>query len=181
MLDPTLSPPTATRQPDGMLRLIALGKLAEGLLILCVAIGVLRLVHHDVAAMAARWVAAFKVDPHNEYIHRALEGLGLLDDRRLRELSAGSFVYAGVRLVEGVGLWMRKRWAEYFVVIATGALVPLEIVELARRATFPKAAVLVINLAIIAYLVAMLRRGRNHERHELSAEPDVEAGDRRGL
>ena len=68
---------------EKMLRLIAVFKLLEGLLILVLAVGVLKLLHHDVAGLASEWITALRIDPHNEYIHWLLAKLGVLDDHRL--------------------------------------------------------------------------------------------------
>ncbi len=97
------------------------------------------------------------MDPRNRYIHRVLAKLFAVNPKQLKELSAGTFFYAALLLTEGVGLLMRKHWAEYFTVITTAALVPLEIYELAKRFTFVKIAVLAVNVAIVVYLIARLR------------------------
>jgi uncharacterized membrane protein (DUF2068 family) len=55
---------------------------------------------------------------------------------------------------------MRKHWAEYFTVITTAGLVPLEIYELARHFSWAKIAVFVVNVAIVVYLIARLRKAR---------------------
>jgi uncharacterized membrane protein (DUF2068 family) len=71
-------------------------------------------------------------------------------------------VYAALLLTEGCGLLLRRRWAEYLTVVATGALVPLEVYEIARHRTWTRLAVLVVNIAIVWYLIARLR-GRAEE------------------
>jgi uncharacterized membrane protein (DUF2068 family) len=80
--------------------------------------------------------------------------------KQLKELSAGTFIYAAVLLTEGLGLLLRKHWAEYFTVISTGIFIPLEIYELARHFTAAKVLVLLINVAIVVYLIGQLRRER---------------------
>ena len=102
-----------------------------------------------------------RIDPHNEYIHSMLAMLGVLDDHRLKQISAGSFVYATLKLTEGVGLLYGKRWAEYLTVIATGIMIPLEIHELINHVSLPRAAVFVANVMVVSYLVINLRRTRN--------------------
>jgi uncharacterized membrane protein (DUF2068 family) len=78
--------------------------------------------------------------------------------KQLRELSAGTFLYAALFATEGMGLLLRKHWAEYFVIITTGLLIPLELYELVRHFTVVKLVVTVINLLIVWYLVARVRR-----------------------
>ena len=118
----------------------------------------LHLLHRDVASVADQWINAFRVDPHNRYIHWLLTKLSSVDDRKLRELSVGTFIYAAVFLTEGTGLAFRKRWAEYFTIVTTASFLPLEIYELIHHATIAKGVALVLNIAVLVYLVWELRR-----------------------
>jgi uncharacterized membrane protein (DUF2068 family) len=68
-----------------------------------------------------------------------------------------TLAYAAVFAIEGVGLWMQKRWAEWLTTIITASLIPLEVWELFFRPNIGKAAVLVANAAIVAYLVWHVR------------------------
>jgi uncharacterized membrane protein (DUF2068 family) len=140
------------------LRLIAAFKLLKGFALLALGIGALKLLHRDVEAIAVHWINVFQVDPHSYYMNLLLAKLSILDDRRLKELSAGTFIYSAIFLTEGVGLALGKRWAEYLTIISTGSLLPLEIYELAKHATIGKVVALVINLAVVVYLVLELRR-----------------------
>jgi uncharacterized membrane protein (DUF2068 family) len=70
----------------------------------------------------------------------------------------GTFIYSAVFFTEGIGLALRKRWAEYFTIITTSSLLPLEVYELAKHASIGKGFALVINLAVVFYLVLELRR-----------------------
>ncbi len=140
------------------LMLIAAFKLLKAVALTAVGIGALHLLHKDVAAVADQWVNAFRVDPHNRYIIWLLTKLSNVDDQKLRELSLGTFIYAAVFLTEGIGLALGKRWAEYFTIITTSSFLPLEVYEIIHRATVAKAVALVINIAVVIYLVWELRR-----------------------
>ncbi len=140
------------------LLLIAIFKLAKGILLVAVGVGALRLLHKDLAALITHWVDIFRVDPDNRFIHRLVEKAFSVNPRQLKELSVGTFFYASLLLTEGVGLLMRKRWAEYFTVITTTALIPLEVYELTRRLTFTRLGVLALNVVIVLYLVRRLRK-----------------------
>jgi uncharacterized membrane protein (DUF2068 family) len=141
-------------------RLIAAFKLLKGFALLAVGIGALRLLHTNVAAMLEHWINVFRVDPNSHFINLLLEKLSILDDRRLKELSVGTFVYSAIFFTEGIGLALRKRWAEYFTIITTSSLLPLEIYELAKHASAGKILALLINLVVVAYLVNELRNSR---------------------
>jgi uncharacterized membrane protein (DUF2068 family) len=138
--------------------LIAAFKLFKGLALLVVGIGALQLLHKDVAAEMERWIELLRVDPHNHYIHRVLEKLSLLDARKLKELSVGTFFYSALYLTEGIGLALRKRWAEYFTIVSTSLFIPLEIYELAKHPSLAKGILVLANAGIVAYLVVELRR-----------------------
>jgi len=147
-----------------MLYLIAAFKLFKGLVLIAVGVGALKLLNKDLATEVYRWANAFRVDPANHYVQRLLERFSFLDDdKKLKELSVGTFFYAALFLTEGTGLLLRKHWAEYFTVIVTGSFIPLETYELIRRATFIKGTVLLLNVAVAVYLAVHLwrdRRGR---------------------
>jgi uncharacterized membrane protein (DUF2068 family) len=149
----------AGRKTTATLLLIALFKLIKGILLLAVGIGALKLLHRDVAQTIAHWVDILRVDPDNRLIHGLLARVLSVTPGQLRAASAGTFVYAGLLLTEGLGLLFRKRWAEYFTIITTAGLIPIELYELSRRVTTAKVAVLVINVAIVAYLVRRVRKG----------------------
>jgi uncharacterized membrane protein (DUF2068 family) len=140
------------------LLLIAAFKLLKSAALIAAGIGALRLLHKDVAAVAETWINAFRIDPHNHYIHLLLGKLAKVDDRRLKELSVGTFVYAAIFLTEGTGLAFRKRWAEYFTIIVTASFLPLELYELFQHPTIAKGVALLVNIAVLVYLAWELRR-----------------------
>ena len=148
---------------DRTLWLIGGFKLVKGLLLLVVALGALHLLHKDIDDVTAAWAAHLHLDTDNRYVDAALGKLISLDDRKLREISAGTFFYAALLLTEGVGLLLRRRWAEYFTVIVTGSFIPLELYELARHVTVTRVVVLAINVAVVWYLVVVLRRHKGEK------------------
>jgi uncharacterized membrane protein (DUF2068 family) len=150
---------------DRGLEAIAIFKLVKGALLLLVGTGAAKLIHVDVYDLALQWVDVLHVDPDNRYIHWLLEKLMFVDERTLRHLSAGTFVYAAVVITEGVGLLRQKVWAEYLTVIATASLIPLEIYELVKHFTMVKVGVVGINVVVVWYLVVMLRE--NSARHRV--------------
>jgi len=150
------SPATNSR----VLLMIAVFKLFKGLVLFAVGIGAVKLLHKDLAFEVVRWADIFRVDPNNHYFRRLLEKFLTLDDRKLRELSVGTFFYSALLLTEGTGLMLRKRWAEYFTIIATSSFLPLEIYELTRRVSAARIIVLLLNVAVVVYLVLNLLRNR---------------------
>jgi len=91
-------------------------------------------------------------------------------------VAAGLLGYGILQLVEGTGLWLLKRWGEYFAVVATSIGLPIEIYELSERVTWLRVGALMINLAAVLYILLSkrlfgLRGGKaayEAERHEQS-------------
>jgi uncharacterized membrane protein (DUF2068 family) len=148
------------RKSTSGLLLIGLFKLLKGLLLVAAGFGALKFLHKDLAASVNHWVDVLRIDPENRFIHPILVKIFAVSPKQLKELSVGTFIYAAVLLTEGIGLLLRKHWAEYFTIISTGIFIPLEVYELARHFTAVKVLVLLINVAIVVYLIVHLRRER---------------------
>jgi len=89
--------------------------------------------------------------------------LGLLhkaftvDPRTLGYIALGLGAYAVIEVIEGVGLWLLKRWGEYFAMIVTSLGLPYEIYDLTNKVTVLRVVAFVINLALVLYLVLTKR------------------------
>jgi uncharacterized membrane protein (DUF2068 family) len=55
--------------------------------------------------------------------------------------------------VEGMSLQRGYKWGHWLVVAATGALLPIETVELVRKGGWLRVVILVVNAGVVAYLV----------------------------
>jgi uncharacterized membrane protein (DUF2068 family) len=123
-------------------------------------IGLLHLLHKDVEVRAQHLLDHLHVDPDNRYAKQLLDQVGQWTNTNMKlvGLSVISFFYSALFGTEGTGLFLRKRWAEWFVVIVTGSLLPLEIYEIIHRVTLLKIAVTTINLMILGYLIVVIRR-----------------------
>ena len=99
--------------------------------------------------------AGFKVDQLT-VVHELEKALAAKPST-LAMLTAMLGVYALLEVVEGVGLWLLKRWGEYFAVIATSVFLPLEIHDLAKGITMTRVVTFTINIAAVIYLVVSKR------------------------
>jgi uncharacterized membrane protein (DUF2068 family) len=152
---------------SGLIRLIAVFKLFKGLLLIAIGVGAVKLIHKGGGALE-HWVTMFGLNPGSRYVDRAISKIASIPTNKLKDLGVGSFVYAALFLTEGVGLWLMKSWAEWFTVIITASLLPLEVYEIHRHPTIPKVVVLIINIAVVAFLLLRIRRERS-TRGELQA------------
>jgi uncharacterized membrane protein (DUF2068 family) len=142
---------------DRWIFLIALFKLAKSLLLIAVAVGALGLLHKDVGEVLQYWIDLLRVDPDNRFIHTLLSRVWSVNERTLKEVSAGTFCYAAVFMIEGTGLLLGKRWAKYLTIIVTSSFLPVEIYELVRHPGAMKCVVILLNAGIVAYLVIRVR------------------------
>jgi uncharacterized membrane protein (DUF2068 family) len=142
----------------GVLRAIAAYKIIKVLLLLATAYGVLRLREPTVIAKLYVWAASMPSGLEQEWVRRGLSFISGLSPGRINALGFVTLAYAAIFTTEGIGLWMGKRWAEWLTAVVTGSLIPLEIWEMAHRPGIGKAAVIVVNVAIVWYLVRQLRK-----------------------
>jgi uncharacterized membrane protein (DUF2068 family) len=155
---PGVNQPECSPAEKRGLLIVGCYKLAEGLFFIGVGAGALHLIHKDVGYLVMRVVNALPVDPEGRLVSILMDKADLIDAHDLRRIGDFAFLYAATRLVEGTGLLMRKAWAEYFTVILTVLGLPVEIFELMRRATWLKAGAFVVNLAILIYLIWVLKQ-----------------------
>ena len=141
-----------------LLRLIALFKLLKAILLIAVGMGALKLLHRDITGDLEHWVTMLGLDPESRYVDSALQKAAALTPNKIRGLGVGSFLYAVMFLTEGIGLWLAKRWAEWFTVIVSSSLIPLEVYEIYRHPTALKVLVLMLNVGIVAYLGYRIRK-----------------------
>src|ERR1700735_2085845 len=142
---------------SGLLRLIALFKFFKASVLIVTGIGILKLMHNDAATTLDHWFAIMGLAPGNRFVDHALRDAANIPPNRIKDIGLGSFIYAALFLTEGIGLWMLKHWAEWFTVVITASLVPLEAWGIHRPPTIVKTLVLLINIAVVAYLLYRIR------------------------
>jgi uncharacterized membrane protein (DUF2068 family) len=67
-------------------------------------------------------------------------------------VAATAFGYALVMGLEGVGLYLRRRWARWFTIGTTSSLIPLEVYEIIREPRLLRVLVLLLNAGVVVYL-----------------------------
>jgi uncharacterized membrane protein (DUF2068 family) len=146
---------------DWLIRLIAIFKFLKAGFLIAVGVGVFKLLHKDVASVMEHWIEALRLDPGSHFVNLALEKAAHVSPAQVKKLGLVSFLYAGLFLAEGTGLWLRKRWGEWLTVIITSSLVPIELYEIYRHPSYIKLGVLALNVAIVIYLIHHIRGQRS--------------------
>jgi uncharacterized membrane protein (DUF2068 family) len=91
-------------------------------------------------------------------IERVIQRIFSLDAHRLHEIGVASLAYAAVFIVEGTGLVLRKRWAEWLTILVTSSFLPFEAYELVHKPGVGKIVALLLNVAIVVYLIVRVRQ-----------------------
>jgi len=138
--------------------LIAVERAGRGLVLLAAGVYLLFHLNSDFGRLAERAMRAVELDPRRPFLHRVVAYLHHLHASELRIAAIVAIGYAALELVEGIGLWLDQLWAEFLTVIATSLLVPYELYELVRRPSVWKAGGIAVNVAVVGYLVWLLRR-----------------------
>lgn len=147
-----------SRGQGRLLRLIALMKFVKACLMIAVGLGAVRLLNPDIAARAQEWAESLAAAPERNVVLELVNKVLAISPDWLHWVGIGAFVYAAVFIAEGVGLWLERRWAEWLTVVATSLLIPFEVYEIAQKVTPLRVGALILNLAVVAYLVYLLRR-----------------------
>jgi uncharacterized membrane protein (DUF2068 family) len=156
------------RRSDLAIVAIGLFKLVKCVSLIALGSALIYWRNDNLGEVASRWLNGGWLG--RAYIDQLLVKLSFLSKETIEEFAIGSFVYAVLLAIEGVGLCLRKRWAEYLTVVITASLLPFEFYELYCEVTVPRVIVMVVNIAVVFYLVARLYRGRRDERRSKSAQ-----------
>jgi len=158
-----------------ILRVFAVERFVRGLAVAALAVVVWRLEYSHVSLEQAfarerpilhSLFEQIGININNSKIVGLIQHALSLSPTTLRWLAVGLAVYAVIELIEGTGLWLAKRWGEYFAMVATSLGLPYEVYELTLKVTATKLILFAVNLLLVLYLVITRRlfgvRGGKH-------------------
>lgn len=138
------------------LKVIGIIKLVSATLLLALAFGIFKMLGRDVGSILEYYVRHLHLDIENKFITRMIANASGISSKELRRAGTIALIFCVLYAVEGVGLLLKKPWAEYLTVIVTGLLIPLEVYEVALKLTPIRIIVLGVNIAIVVYLIYRL-------------------------
>lgn len=141
----------------GVLRLIAAFKVCKALLVIGTGLGLLEFYDPRFAAALYRLVGQLPYDFEQRLMREAIGILSGMSPDRIHIVAVATFAYSSLFIVEAIGLWLGRHWAEILTVAATSLLIPLEIYEVLKHYSPAKLLVFLANVLIVAYLVWRLR------------------------
>lgn len=149
-----------------ILRLLAIERWVRGGVILLLGVAVLKFKSTQVSLKQLFDQDLRTLKPFFDQIHfdvsdsgtiRSVEKAFDAKSSTLTVVAVALIFYGGLQIIEGVGLWLLKRWGEYFAVVATSLFIPLEVYELTEKVTWLKIVALIVNLAAVVYLLLSKR------------------------
>lgn len=157
--------------------IVAIGgfKLFEAALFVALGVGVLRLLHKDLVDEVTRLLMAMRFDPEGRFVSAVLDRVALVSPLRLKEISVVIFAHAGLDILEGVGLILRKIWAEYITLIVSILFLPVEFLGIVHHMTWVRIVITVINLAVVFYLIFHVQMRLRERRRSIRESADATA------
>jgi uncharacterized membrane protein (DUF2068 family) len=149
-----------------VLRLLAVERWVRGGIVFLLGLAVLRLKTTQVSLKELFDRDLSSLQPFFNQIHfdvsdsatvRSIEKVLDAKPSTLNLVAAFLIFYGLLQIVEGVGLWLLKRWGEYFAVVATSLFLPLEVYELVEKVTWLRIGALLVNFAAVLYLLLSKR------------------------
>lgn len=154
------------------LKLIALFKIGKGVLLVVIGFSILFLNARTTwLDTISDWASDEILLKHSRVVVFLLSKLqDVLAGGALRATGLLALFYAAILFTEGIGVYLQKRWAEYFMVFATGALIPLEVRHMFHRPSIAAVTILLINCFIVWFLYRVLKR---EPAHVSAPDPEV--------
>jgi uncharacterized membrane protein (DUF2068 family) len=149
-----------------VLRVIAVDRALHFVILLALAVAVFLIASHEqqlredfyrVLADIQGGVGGGPLQTEHHGLVGRLDELFSLKKGTLELVGAGLAGLAVIEAVEAVGLWYQRRWAEYLTFVVTTLLIPLEVYELTATVSWFKVVALIVNLAIVIYLLIAKR------------------------
>jgi uncharacterized membrane protein (DUF2068 family) len=148
--------------------LISAFKLAQALLFFAMGVGVFRLLHKDIGDVLENLAYHLRFNPESKLINFLLVKSSILDYRLLKRIVEVFFIYASLDLVEGIGLYLEKTWAEYLTLIITASFLPWEVYEIFHRLTLVRFSILTVNAVVLVYLLKLVMGRRRNKKEPVA-------------
>ncbi len=135
--------------------LMAIGalKLGEALLFVLLGFGVIHIMHKDVGDELTRLFVALRFDPEGRLASLLIDKASMISPHQLEQITVAIFAHSALDILEGVGLILRKIWAEFVTIAVSAFFLPFEFVALAHHVTWIRIGVTAINVAMVIYLI----------------------------
>ncbi|HXM64077.1 MAG TPA: DUF2127 domain-containing protein [Terriglobales bacterium] len=148
-----------------VLRMVASLELTKGMIVLLAACGVLLLIRReDPWDIADGLLKLLHISPDHHFAQVFLDWADSLTQAKIWTVAAVGVSYSVLRFVEAYGLWYARAWAEWIALISGAIYLPFEIYKVIHRQSLFHISVLLINVAVVLYMVYELKTGESLHR-----------------
>jgi len=152
--------PDSHRRQRRVLRAVAAFEFFKGIFVVAMGLCALVLLHKDVWLIAEILLSRLHINTDRRSAQIFLDFADTITDARLWAAARFAFAYAALRFTESYGLWKGRTWAEWVALISGTLLLPWEVRELMRGVTIFRCALFVGNLAVVLYMLYVIRANR---------------------
>lgn len=131
------------------LRTIALMEFAKGVAVLAAAVS---LYWVDPTDVVGSFLDFLHISPDHHLAQMLLRSADTLNNASMWLIILCACLYSGLRFAEAFGLWRARAWAEWVALISGAIYIPLEAYKLAHRVSIFHVSILLINLAVVAFM-----------------------------
>jgi uncharacterized membrane protein (DUF2068 family) len=156
--------PVAHHRQRRVLQAVATFEFFKGIFVLLMGFCALALVHKDVWLYAESLLALLHINTDRHSAQLFLDFADNVTDARLWAAARIAFAYTLLRFTEAYGLWRCRTWAEWVALVSGALLMPLEVRELLRGVTALRSAVFLGNLAVVFFMLYVIRTNRRERR-----------------
>jgi uncharacterized membrane protein (DUF2068 family) len=154
-----------------VLKAVAAFEFFKGIFVMVMGFCALALVHKDVWLYAESLLALFHINTDRRSAQLFLDFADNVTDARLWAAARIAFAYAALRFTEAYGLWRCRTWAEWVALVSGALLLPLEVRELFRGVTALRCAFFVGNLAVVFFMLYVIRSNRRERQIAATNSP----------
>lgn len=122
-------------------------KLFEAALLVLLGVGVIHMLHQDIGDELTRLFLSLRFDPEGRFASFLIDKASDITPHQLKQISVAIFAHAGLDILEGTGLILRKIWAEFVTIAVSAFFLPFEFVALADHVTWIRIGITAINVA----------------------------------
>jgi uncharacterized membrane protein (DUF2068 family) len=148
----------APARRDRLLPWIAAERAFRAVVLVAVGLVLVSHPHANWASEIARLGEHLGLNPKGNWFRKLIDKISKINANQDVVFGVAGLAYGVLEGAEAYGLWRRRRWGEWLTVIATSLLFIPEIWELSKSTTPLKLGALLVNIAVVAYLIWRLRR-----------------------
>ena len=154
------------------LRAVASVEFTKGVIVLLAGLGALSLRHKEIWGVAESFLEFVHANPYNHYVGVFISIVYKVHSMHLWKVALVAGIYTLLRFIESYGLWFARAWAEWLAAVSGAVYIPFEVADQMRRVTWFGMFVLVVNVAIVAYMLLLRLEARRKRHARMSARSE---------